>query len=285
MALATSAEYEALIAKLTGPQRDAAAAVLAVFTQFGLQSLAGKIVEFVKQGYATETVSLLLQDTPEYQTRFAANNARIKAGLPALSPGEYLATERAYGQVLKKWGVPSGFYDSPADFQKFLELDLSPAEIDSRAQSAMEFVNRADPAQMRFFEQYYTKGDMVAFALDPKRAEPLIGKAFKAAEVGGAAADQGIGIGQLQAERLAGQGVTGADARQGFGLVALNQPRAASLSAVYAGTEEAVTTEDLIAATFESDAKSTEKVRKLASRERATFGGSSGITSSSLQEG
>jgi hypothetical protein len=285
MTLMGSTDYDRLIASLTGPQRDAAAAVMAVFRQFGLESLASKIVQYVRDGYAPDTVSLLLQDTPEYQQRFSANAARIKAGLPALSPAEYIATERAYMQVLSKWGVPAGFYDSASDLQKFLELDLSPVELDSRAQNAMEFINRADPQQKAFFEQYYTKGDMVAFALDPKRAEPLVGKAFRASEVGGAAAAQGLGISQLTAERLAGQGVTAAQARQGFGLVASDKPAASALSAIYAGTEDAVTEEDLIASIFESDAESTKKVKKLASRERATFGGSSGINTTSLQDG
>lgn len=277
--------YDQLLSTLTGTQRDAASAVLSVFAQFGLQSLAGKIIEYVKNGYSPDTVTLLLQDTPEYQQRFSANAARIKAGLPALSPAEYLATERAYGQVLSKWGVPAGFYDSPSDFQKFLEQDMSPVELDSRASDAMQFINRADPNEMKIFEQYYTKGDMVAFALDPKRAEPLIGKAFQAASIGGAAAAQGIGLGQTDAERLAGQGITAAQARQGFGLVAADTPRADALSAIYAGSEPGVTQEDLIKATFENDAAAQTKVKKLASRERATFGGSSGITPSSLQQG
>lgn len=285
MALVSSSDYEALLKTLTGPQRDAAAAVLAVFSEFGLQSLAAKIVQYVRDGYSPDTVTLLLQDTPEYEQRFAANKARIKAGLPALSPGEYIATERAYQQVLRKWGVPAGFYDQPADFQKFLENDLSPAELDNRSQTAMEFWNRADPNQLAFFKQFYTQGDMIAFALDPKRAEPLVGKAFRAAEIGGAATSQGLGITQLYAERLAGQGLTEAQARQGFGIVAADADQAKSLSAIYAGAEQAVTTEDLMAATLEGDAKAQDKVRKLASRERASFGGSSGISSSSLTSG
>lgn len=278
-------DFDALVSRLVGPQRDAAAAVMAVFAEFGLESLAPKIIEYVKNGYAPDTVTLLLQDTDEYQRRFSANAARIKKGLPALSPAEYLATERSYRQVLAKWGVPAGFYDSTNDFQSFLENDLSPAEIDNRAQTAMEFWNRANPDELRFFRQYYTDGDMVAFALDPKRAEPLVGKAFRSAEVGGAAAGQGINLAQPLAERLAGQGITATQARQGFGIVAEDQQQAASLSAIYAGAEEAVSTEDLIGAVFESDADSVKKVKKLASRERATFGGSSGLSSSSLQQG
>ena len=285
MAIVGTDYYQSLINRLTGPQRDAAAAVMAVMAEFGLQSLAGKIIQYVKDGYAPDTVTLLLQDTPEYQQRFAANAARIKKGLPALSPAEYIATERAYAQVLSKWGVPAGFYDSPSDFQKFLELDLSPVEIDSRAQNAMEVWNRADPEQLKFFQQFYTQGDMIAFALDPKRAEPLVGKAFKAAELGGAAADQGLSIGRDYAERLVGQGLTTAQARAGFGIVATDKPTAQSLSAIYAGAEAGVTEQDLMAATLEGDAQAQQKVKKLASRERATFGGSSGISTSSLQEG
>lgn len=285
MALVSSSQYDALLKNLTGPQRDAASAVISVMSQFGLESLAPKIAEYVRNGYSADTVTLLLQDTPEYQQRFIANKARIKAGLPALSPGEYIATERAYGQVLRKYGVPAGFYDQPGDFQKFLENDMSPAELDSRAQAASDFIQRADPNQMNFFKQYYTQGDMVAYALDPKRAEPLVGKAFQAASLGGDAAAQGLDITKSYAEHLAGQGLTEAQARQGFGIVATDAARARELSAIYAGSEQALTTQDLMAATLEGDAKAQDKANKLASRERAAFGGSSGVNKSSLQSG
>src|SRR5205085_5571275 len=61
---------------LKGPERDAFLALSNEFKRFGLESLAGKIFEYVKQGFGADVIALLLQDTPEYKQRFAGNELR-----------------------------------------------------------------------------------------------------------------------------------------------------------------------------------------------------------------
>jgi hypothetical protein len=271
----------ALTDNLTGTQRDANAAVLNLFTSYGLASLAPVIMSYIKNGYSADTASIMLQDTPEYKTRFAGNAARLKNGLPVLSPAEYLATEKSYGQVMSKWGLPATFYDQPSDFQSFIEADKSPAEMDQRAQAASDFVNRNDPQSLAYFKQYYSQGDMIAYALDPKRAAPLVGKAYEASLIGGAAKTQGVGVSQLVSEDLAGRGISADQASQGFGIVSADQKAAAQLTGIY-GTD--LSQQDLIDSTFKSDATATAKVKKLASQERAAFGGSGGAGSTALSQ-
>ena len=265
---------------LTGPQRDAAAAVTNLFTTYGLGSLAPKIMEYIKNGYSADTASLMLQDTSEYKTRFAGNTARLAKGLSVLSPAEYLATEKSYGQIMSKYGLPAGFHDQTSDYQKFIENDMSPVELDQRAQQASDFVNRNDAQSLAYFKQYYSQGDMIAYALDPKRAAPLVGKAYEASLIGGAAASQGIQVGQLTSEDLAGRGVTADQAQQGFGIVGQDQQQAQNLSSIYGG--QPLTTQDLIDATFKNDAAATMRKNKLASQERANFGGSGGAGATAL---
>src|SRR5690349_18371644 len=117
---------------LSGTERDAFAAVNALFKNYGLESLASKIYDFVKNGYSADTISILLQDTKEYKERFAGNELRIKQGLPVLSAGEYLATEASYRQIMSQAGLPSGFYDSPSDFTGWIAGNVSPSEIQQR---------------------------------------------------------------------------------------------------------------------------------------------------------
>ena len=264
---------------LTGASRDAAAALTSLFTSYGLGSLAPQIVGFLKQGYSSDTVSLLLQDTAAYKQRFAANAAREKAGLPVLSPAQYLATEQSYRQIMQQAGLPPGFYDQPSDFTKFLEQDISPAEIQSRVQAASTFVNSADQNALNYMKQYYTQGDLMAYALDPTRAAPLVGKAFDAAQVGGAAADQGLAVDKATADELASKGISAAQASQGFSLVASDLPNATRLSQIYGG---GLSQQDLINETFLNDAGAAFKRQTLASKERANFGGSSGVNNGSL---
>jgi len=266
-------------AALTGPQRDANAAVLALFTSYGLASLAPVIMSYIRNGFSADTASIMLQDTSQYKTRFAGNTARIAKGLSVLSPAEYLATEKSYGQIMSKYGLPAGFHDQTSDYQKFIENDVSAVELDQRAQGASDFVNKADPQSLAYFKQYYTSGDMIAYALDPKRAAPLVGKAYEASLIGGAAQAQGVGVSKLTSEDLAGRGITADQAAQGFGIVSADQKAAAQLTSIYGSN---LSQQDLIDATFKNDATATAKVKKLASQERANFGGSGGAGSTAL---
>ncbi|HEY6021954.1 MAG TPA: hypothetical protein VIY48_19455, partial [Candidatus Paceibacterota bacterium] len=130
---------------LSGTDRDAYAAISTLFKSYGLESLAGKVYEFVKNGYSPDTVSILLQDTPEYKERFAGNEIRKKAGLPVLSAGEYLATEASYRQIMQSAGLPSGFYDQNSDFNNWIGGNVSPSEVQTRVDLATQATVLANP--------------------------------------------------------------------------------------------------------------------------------------------
>lgn len=269
-------------AGLDGADRDAALFLTNLFTSYGLGSLAGDILNFVKQGYGADVIALKLQDTDAYKQRFKANAARLAAGLPVLSPAEYLATEKAYRDIMSNAGLPLGFYDQASDFEAFLSKDISPTEVQGRVQAAAEVINRADPNTLNAFKQFgYTEGDLISYALDGQRALPLIEKQFKAAQIAGAAANQALGINRDTAERLAASGVTGQQAQQGFGAIANEIGSVNKLNSIYG---DDVTQDDLVREVFEDDAEAGQKRKKLASKERAAFGGSGGQSRSSLSK-
>jgi len=267
-------------AALSGPDKNAYNAVLDMLTEFGLQSLAPHILGYIKNGYDSSTISYELQQTKEWKTRFAANEIRAKQGLSVLSPQEYIQTERSYRQIMQNAGVPAGFYDQSSDFTDFLAKDISPQEINDRVKAATDFVNRADPQELAQMKKFYTTGDLIAFALDPNRAQPLVGKDFQAATIAGQAAKQGATIDQGMAERLAGDGITRDQASQGFGMIAAEQPNANKLAAVYG--QDGFTTNDLAKETFEANSDVAQRRRKLASQERANFQGSGGVGQTSI---
>lgn len=273
------ADYSSLLSALSGGQRDAASAVLALFDQYGLSSLASKVIDFAKQGFSGDTMSVMLQETPEFKQRFSANSVRVKNGLTALSPAEYLATERSYRQIMSAAGMPSGFYDQPSDFQSFLEQDIAPQEVQQRVKDAQDFVNSV-PAQVKQqFAQWYTTGDMVAFALDPQRATTAIERAYSAANVAGRAAGYGMSIDKATAEQIGGQGLTNDQIAQGVSNIALEASTAQKLAQMQGTT---LTASDLAAETFLGNADVAKKRKDLASAERARFGASTGAGSSSL---
>lgn len=254
--------------------QNAADSLTSLFNSFGLSTLAPDILKMAQQGLGADSISLQLQQTDAYKQRFAANDARIKNGLNALTPAEYISTERAYRQVMSNAGLPSGFYDQQSDFQGFLEKDVSPTELQNRVNAATEAVNQAPSDTLKVAQQWYGIGDLVAYALDPTKATSLVEKRLKAAEAGALAGRNGTSVSQGLAEDIGAQGLSLGQMQQGFGDVGQAAPVASKLSQIYAGN---VTSDDLVKEIFLNDATATNKVKGLASQERAAFSGNTGV--------
>lgn len=255
------------------------------FANYGLGSLAGVITDFVRKGYKADTISLMLQDTPEYKRRFAANEARKKAGLAVLSPAEYLATEAAYRQVMSAAGLPKGFYDSTDDFTKFIANDMSPSELNARVSAAEKSVLNADTLYQDQLRKLYglSNGEMIAYALDPEKALPIVERRAKAVDYATAAAQQGVNVGLQPSEYYAGLGVTEAQARQGFSQIAQTMPTYEKLQNIYGAEGQDVLT-NLQAAAFggTGQAQAEQDILKKRRQEIGQFSGSSGVGQTSL---
>ena len=265
---------------LTGEQRNAYEALKLVFDGYGLGSLAPTILEYVQQGYGADTISVLLQKTPEYKQRFAANEDRRKAGLPVLSPQEYLATESAYRQLMRSAGLPKGFYDSQDDFTRFLASDVSPTELKSRVDAARQATDSAD----EFLKQSLARmgvgaGGMVAWFLDPDRAEPIIQRELQASKIGAQALRNKLQYNTGDLRQWALRGVTEEQAAEGYGAIASFLPEAQKLASIYGETYDQVVAEGEI---FGKEAYAVERRKGLASKERASFGGSVGAAKGGL---
>src|SRR5665647_287589 len=266
---------------LEGADRDAFVAITETLKAYGLETLAPAVLGFIQQGYSSDTVGVLLQQTDAYKTRFAANESRRQKNLPVLSPAEYLATEKSYRQIMSASGLPIGFYDSPSDFRGFLEGDMSPVELQDRVTAATDMVSKLNPATKSAFEQWYSTGDMISYALSPERSTTILDRQFRASQIAGAGTQQGVGLTQQFAERIAQTGVDTEEARQGLGIVSSLATTGDKLSEIYGGT---YTQEDAASEVFLSDAPSTKKRRGLASQERAQFAGQAGTASTSLSK-
>lgn len=267
----TSGQYEKL---LTGSNRDAFLAINSLFKQYGLQSLAGKIYDYVKNGYSADTISILLQDTQEYKTRFAGNEARKAAGLPVLSPGEYLATEASYRQIMQQAGLPTGFYDQNSDFVNWIGQNVSPSEIQSRVDLASQATVLANPDYRKALNQMgISDNDLTAYFLDPKKSLPILQKNAATAAVGAAAIGQGLTFDQGYAAQLATQGISADEARQGYSQVANELGTMRSLANVYGGDWTQRTSEEAI---FQGTSEASQRKARLLSQERGAFSGGTG---------
>lgn len=277
------AEAKAAAAKAAESQRQSIISVLTSrFGQYGLGSLVNKIKELAVDGATEATITLALQETEEYKQRFAANQDRIKKGLAVLSPAEYLASEDAYRQTLRAYGLTQ--FDNDQYVRQFISNDVSPQELSSRVSIAVQRVQNADPAVTKTLRDYYGigVGDMVGYILDPNQALPKIQQQVAAAEIGTAARRQGLEAGVTVAEQLARQGITEAEAQKGYATIADILPSAEKLSQIYGTSLEEYGQTEAEQEVFNSLASAQRKRRALTAREVATFSGSSGTGRGSL---
>lgn len=269
---------------LTGANRDAYVALNSLFTSYGLATLAPKIFSYIQNGYSADTISLLLQDTTEFKTRFAGNELRKKAGLSVLSPADYLATEASYRQVMASAGLPPSFYDTPSDFASWIGGDVSPTEIKSRVDLATAATTTADPYTKQMLAAYYGVDDahLTAYFLDQGKALPLLQKQEQAAQFGAEAARRGLLSDASTMESYVTQGFTQSQASQGFQQVATELPNLQALAQRFGTTFSQSEEEQSV---FGTGADSTAKKQGLISSERSQFAGASGGAAAGLSAG
>lgn len=270
--------------QLTGEQQDAYAMLSALFESYGLGSLASTIFDYVKKGMSADSISIALQQTPEYKQRFAANEERKKKGLPVLSPAEYLSTEASYRQLMRQAGLPEGFYDQPSDFTTFLGKDVSPTELKGRVDLAAQATVLASPQLKDALYAMYGIDDahITAYFLDPDRAMTSIQKTAAAAQIGAEALKRGLQI-SGHAEQYAAAGVSAEQAAQAYGTIAQQLPGYEVLSHQYGMN---VNQEALEAAVFGAQTpeqqQAASNVTRLASWSRARAQGQAGAAQTGL---
>jgi hypothetical protein len=262
-------------------KRDAYSYLMNLFKSYGLDSLAPKILEYVQQGYGPDTISLMLQDTPEYKQRFKANDLRIKNGLSVLSPAEYTALERTYRQILESNGMPTGFYDSLDDFSQWIADDVSPTEIQERVTDAASAVNNTDQSYISALRDYgLGQGDLVAAMLDRSRALPLLQKTIREAQIGAEARRQGLQLSQTRADYFESMGVTGSEAAEAYQTIGAVLPTLEQLGNIYGDDDyDQSTIEDEL---LGRSGLASQRRANLQAREQGSFSGSTGIGQKTL---
>jgi hypothetical protein len=223
---AAAAAYARAVAKPA--DLNAEAQVSGYLNELGLGSMASKVWQFMRTHDVTDKdrMILWLQDQPEYMQRFPAMPQLRNEGRN-ITPAEYIGLEKSYAGIMKQYGLPAGFYDKPADFTNLIKQNVSPSELNSRVKDGFARVASAPAAVRDAFSSYFgIKGDtaLAAFFLDATKATPMLLEQAQAAEIGGAARQQGLHIGLNMAASLAQRGVTYGEAMTNMAKVAQMAP-------------------------------------------------------------
>ena len=259
-------------------QQNTLASVQAIFGGYGLQSLYGKIEQYVKDGYNGDTIALMLRQTDEYKQRFPAMAALAAKGR-AISESSYIDYERTAASFEKQYGLPSGMLTG--NVTSLLTNDVSSAELMDRVQLASANSLMAPPELKKALQDYYNigQGGLTAYFLDPTVAEPLLQKQAATAQIGAEAYKQGIGLGLDTASQLQQLGVSSQQARQGFQQVA-------GANELFSGAGDTTTQAEMIQGVLAGDQTALQNVNRAALARKARFeGGGDFLTSQSGMAG
>jgi hypothetical protein len=259
--------------------RDALALIQQTLAQYGLPaSLSDWAWTEIVGGKGTAETLLDLYQRPEFKQAFPEIDARQKAGLAPLSPGDIVSYRQQARQLMQAAGLPPGFYDSNSDFTNFLIQDKSLAELSQRiTDAATAAYNTPEQDKQEFYRLGYGHGDLTAMFLNPDIAEPLLHKQFQAAQLAGTSLRAGYGqLTSDQALGLTDLGVTQSQGETGFGTLAHQHELFQSLNS----GESQIGQQDQLAATFGGNAQAQQRIQDRARGRVAEFASGGGYSGS-----
>jgi len=268
-----------------------------MLTRFGMGDLAGDIDRLVREsGNNTSVLMNNIRKTQSYQDRFKGFVALQQRGINDLqTEADYINLETEYRQVFRDSGVQNflGEAGSKAERDAIAKLvgdfSLSVNEVRDRVSDAQRVVANT-PQEVRDSLQKFYNVDpamLVSYVLDPTRTSDEINRRANAAIVGGYATRSGLDFGAGVSERV-GQFLSGGNDLS----TSVLEPQITGIADVQRSTQRlaeiekgVLSAEESALSTLDLDIEAKEKIRGLQSRERARFGGTSALTSSSLSRG
>lgn len=262
-------------AKEKEARESAEAYLTSLLTQFGLEELIPTVTNLVKTWGTNDNIIISkLRESDQYKQRFAGNAARVKNGYNALSEAEYLASEDGIKSSMRKYGLDSA-YSTRDKLATLIGGDVSPAEVDARIGQAKKVIDNADPNIKNSLVSLYgaNMSDMLGYVLAPETAIEVVQRRVNAGFASGVAATQGIDLGLDLSEQVGD--LTMGDERtlraqfSAIGDLSRSTERLSDIDS------EGLTSRDVVRGEFGIDASADQRVKKLQSRERARFSGSS----------
>jgi hypothetical protein len=260
------------------------------FNKYGLGMLVSDIKNYlIDNSFDPSEFSIKLQNTAAYQNRFSANKDRIKAGLGALSPAEYIRLEDQYQNVMRNYGLPSTYWKQTVDpvtgvtsqqgFNQLIANDVDSIELEDRIMTAQQRVVNANPEVLRALKEFYPdiqNGDILAYVLDPANARDVIKRKVTAAEIGGAQMGAGLTATKVRAEELQKAGITKQRYQEDAATIAEDTMRGGQLAEFYKQNPYTQQTAEANVLNLPGSAEAKRQTKQLTSLETAKFSGRSG---------
>ena len=286
--------YNAYIAKIKADEKARAGKsaydiLYNEFNRYGMGSLIEPLKKFIQDGLSKDELTLKLRETPQYQERFAANALRIKNGFAAIDEATYLGLEDKYQSIMQNYGLPASYYErgalgKQAGFENLIGGNVDPITLEERIMEGQKVVKGSKDIKDAIGQFYpgINNSDFLAYVLDPKNALAEIKRKVAAAEIGGSAIQSGLTTNVGRAEELVAQGITKAQAQQGYGTIGSGLQRGSQLAAIYGENPYTQTTAEKEVFGLAGKTEAEKERKKITGLEKATFGAKTGISSGAL---
>jgi len=270
---------------------DAYTLLESTFKDYGLEELVPEIKRFMEEGLGSNQAAVELRKTTAYINRFRGNEIRRAAGLNVIDEATYLQLEDSYNETLRAFGLQGYFgADRKVSQSKMADIignDISATEFKDRIDTVVTRVNNSDPNIKATLKSFYgiQDDDLVKYFLNPKENLPKLQEKVLSAEIGNEALKQNLLTDVTSATALAKLGITQEQAREGYQGIANVLPTGTKLGQIYG--EEGInytqkTAEEEVFGQLESAKR---KRVRLAEKEVASFGGTSGLGRNALGSG
>lgn len=195
----------------TSTQQGAMSVITTALSQYGLQNLSTWAWQQITAGASSDQILNDLQQTPQFAQRFPGIVARQKAGLPPISPSDYISYEDNAVQLENQYGLPKGMLTDPERIGQLIGQDVSGQELSDRVQNGYQQVAFAPPeVRQAFSAMFGANGDgaLAAHFLDTTHATKLLTEQATAATLAGTFGQGGVNMDTQTAMTLAQDGVT-----------------------------------------------------------------------------
>jgi hypothetical protein len=186
---------------------------------------------------------------------------------------EYMAQRDAYSILLLEYGINPAIFENR--FTNLIAGDVSADEFATRLESAYtQIVSNFDQVR-QIYSQYYgiemTNEAIFASFIDEDVSQAILDRRIAVAQVGGAAAVQGLGLTANYAERLVNAGLSQSEALNFFGRAANQLPTLSRLATRYNDPDSSVDVTEFADFGIFQDPTQTARFRRLLAAETSSF--------------
>lgn len=262
----------------------------AALGELGLADLADTVDAFIREDKTVAQIKMDLPGTQAYKDRFPGMEALRKAG-KAINEATYISNERGYLQTLRAFGLDTSVLGSRQMLGKYIENIVAPREFEERVSMAASRLDE-NPEVMETFKTFYPEVDksaVLTYILNPTVGVDVIRKQVRTAELGAAATKAGFTDipGVLRGTSALAQSLIGAVGESSYSQISASFQRAKQLadtqSRLAAIEGQGYQETEAVQAVVGGDVQAGLASARRTAREAARFGGTSGLTATSLR--